>query len=246
MIKVRSPWALAEVLVLWGVVFAGSWLLARSETSLQMVEFLREHFYIFTKEPLLKVHVYIFTETFVLKLGVVLVISALLLFRGKNPAKELGLTKPWPWRMMGWTIGYAVFAIGVGIRNGFDVLAPDLPTSLFFKEAAWIGNTVSVLSMLVVAPITEEIFFRGRLQPVLGEAFGAVAGVLITACLFAGAHYPQVLDSPESFFIYLFGGLWLSMAKEKTGSTWYVIFLHMLYNGAILGMGFMRYATSGF
>ncbi len=49
---------------------------------------------------------------------------------------------------------------------------------------------VGVLA-IVAAPLFEELFFRGFLQPLLSRTFGVVAGILVTAVLFGSLHAPE-------------------------------------------------------
>ncbi len=44
---------------------------------------------------------------------------------------------------------------------------------------------------VTVAPLFEELLFRGFLQPLLSRTFGVVAGILITAVLFGSLHAPE-------------------------------------------------------
>ena len=44
---------------------------------------------------------------------------------------------------------------------------------------------------VTVAPLFEELLFRGFLQPLLSRTFGVVVGVLATAILFGVLHAPE-------------------------------------------------------
>jgi hypothetical protein len=48
--------------------------------------------------------------------------------------------------------------------------------------------TFFAIVAIVLAPLFEELFFRGFVQPLLSRTFGTVAGVLITAVLFGALH----------------------------------------------------------
>lgn len=69
----------------------------------------------------------------------------------------------------------------------FDLRAPDRS---FFEEvvdgsAEWV---VLVAIVVVGAPLVEELFFRGLLQPRLVARFGTARGLTATAILFGAAH----------------------------------------------------------
>lgn len=51
---------------------------------------------------------------------------------------------------------------------------------------------VLVLALAVIAPLVEEIFFRGLLQGTLVNRFGRTAGVLLAAVVFASIHFQLV------------------------------------------------------
>ena len=47
------------------------------------------------------------------------------------------------------------------------------------------------LMAVTVAPLFEELLFRGFIQPLLSRTFGVVAGILITAIIFGALHAPE-------------------------------------------------------
>lgn len=49
---------------------------------------------------------------------------------------------------------------------------------------------VALLAM-IAAPLFEELFFRGFLQPLFSRTFGIIAGILITSVLFGSLHAPE-------------------------------------------------------
>ena len=79
---------------------------------------------------------------------------------------------------------------------------------------------------VVLAPLFEETLFRGTLLPVVGRRFGAAAGVLISAAVFAIAH----LSLGELLPLLVLGiGLgWLRWNGGRLGSC---VLMHALWNG---------------
>jgi membrane protease YdiL (CAAX protease family) len=79
---------------------------------------------------------------------------------------------------------------------------------------------------VVLAPLFEETLFRGALLPAMGRRFGATAGVLISAVVFAIAH----LSLGELLPLLVLGvGLgWLRWNGGKLGSC---VLMHALWNG---------------
>jgi membrane protease YdiL (CAAX protease family) len=95
-----------------------------------------------------------------------------------------------------------------------------------------------LLSALIVAPIAEEVFFRGYLQTILVTAFARIhpekpmsasprwIPVILTAILFALAH--DWWSWPSIFIL----ALCLGYAYERTGNLWTSITIHALFNAA--------------
>ena len=239
-------WGWLEVLLFLPLFLAGSWWLQQQGTGMAWVDWLRRNFFIFTREPLLQMYVYIFTETFLLKLGSVLLLVFYLRSRGSPIAKPLALSGPVQNRSNRFLAGFFFLCVLVAWWEGIDPLSPDLPTPLFFQESALLGNLLAVFSLVVVAPDTEEIIFRGFLFPVLRKSLGPWVGVLITSVLFALAHAPQMHGAYDHLWVIFVVGLLLSWQRAVTGSTKYTIYLHALYNASLTLGGFLRFCFYGF
>jgi len=80
---------------------------------------------------------------------------------------------------------------------------------------------------VVVAPLCEEIVFRGYLYGVAKRFCGAFGGALATALVFAAAHASLVALLPLALF-----GLVLAWLYERTGSIWAPIAAHACFNAA--------------
>ena len=80
------------------------------------------------------------------------------------------------------------------------------------------------LCMAVIAPLVEELIFRGFVQEVCVQRFGAPLGVLATAALFAALH-PAGGYAPL-----LVLALALGCARQATGSVHVCIGLHLAQN----------------
>jgi membrane protease YdiL (CAAX protease family) len=93
-----------------------------------------------------------------------------------------------------------------------------------------IAVSLAILSMVVIAPIVEEIVFRGLLFGALAGRLGILGSALITALLFGAVHGDPVLF-PSLVAI----GFVAALAYAATGNLWVAITLHALNNslGAI-------------
>ena len=78
---------------------------------------------------------------------------------------------------------------------------------------------------VVLAPLVEEIFFRGFLFQGFRQRYGWVTGLLISSAIFAAAH----LD-PVSFIPTFVLGLVLGYVYHRSNSVWPGITLHFLVN----------------
>lgn len=83
------------------------------------------------------------------------------------------------------------------------------------------------VAVLFVAPVTEEIFFRGFLYRGLEAGLGAVAAVIITAGIWAVIH---VQYEPLVMGIIFALGLFFGAVRAQTGSVTLLIVLHFLFN----------------
>ena len=81
------------------------------------------------------------------------------------------------------------------------------------------------LGAVILAPITEEILFRGFCQTYLCRGLSAWQGILVTSFLFAAVHM-NLASIPPLFVLSVF----LGAICVLTRSLWAPIFLHMLFN----------------
>jgi membrane protease YdiL (CAAX protease family) len=92
---------------------------------------------------------------------------------------------------------------------------------------------VQVLLIVVAAPISEEVCFRGMLFGGLRERLPRLVAALISALIFGGLHATTGISAVPPLIVF---GLVLALLYEKTGSIIPGILLHMLNNSvALLG-----------
>jgi membrane protease YdiL (CAAX protease family) len=95
---------------------------------------------------------------------------------------------------------------------------------------------ISVLVLMaftavIVAPICEEMVFRGYIYPALSKFTGPWIGWIISALVFSAAHGSMSALVPLFIF-----GLALVLLYEWTGSIWAPIAVHLLFNGATVAV----------
>ncbi len=109
------------------------------------------------------------------------------------------------------------------------------PVLQFFLNADGPGDRFLLAFMaVIVAPVFEEVVFRGFLYRVFKRYAGAVAGALLSGLLFSLVHVylPALLA-----FIVL--AVCLTLVYEKTGSLWLPIGMHMLFNSVTLAVALL-------
>ena len=101
----------------------------------------------------------------------------------------------------------------------------------FIKNSDWSVFCVIVLAAVVIAPIVEEIVFRGVLFNCISHRFGIVAGVVSTSLIFAVFHLNAVA------FLVLFSlGVVLQILYVKTKSIFSCMIFHAVHNAVAMGI----------
>lgn len=109
-------------------------------------------------------------------------------------------------------------------------LAPSLDLAqdqeIVFTQAKAVGEiALAFVALVVIAPIVEEIVFRGFMLPTFAKKFGWRPAVLMTSLLFGLVHW-QLNVGIITFIM----GLLLAWLYKKTGSLWPAILFHSLKN----------------
>jgi membrane protease YdiL (CAAX protease family)/Fe-S-cluster-containing hydrogenase component 2 len=96
------------------------------------------------------------------------------------------------------------------------------------------GLALSALLVVLVAPVAEELAFRGVILDSVGERWGMWPAIAISALLFAGYHLNLWLFFP---MLVLGGALgWLAWTRR---SLWPAIVVHIAYNGLAVAAAFL-------
>ncbi|WP_206812192.1 CPBP family intramembrane glutamic endopeptidase [Paradesulfitobacterium ferrireducens] len=161
-----------------------------------------------------------------LYLGAILVLMRLL----RQPLKGLGLVKP---RLGFWILGIIVgifLFVSIGLLGNLLIKFLGTPAPQSFTEAVKgvkYGWQFLLLILLggVIAPLKEEMIFRGLIYPPLRQAYGRGRGMLLTGVFFAALHFDLVRFLP--LFI---GGVILTWVYERSGSLWPAVLAHGTWN----------------
>ena len=154
---------------------------------------------------------------------------------GFASAAALGLRRAIrsPWRTA--LIAYVAYiASAVVIASLLHPHQDDVTRDLGFGEST-IGDVASALLIVIAAPITEEIFFRGFIFGGLRRAMPFLFAAVISAGIWGLFHF----TGPGSWGVVLqlsVFGLALAWVYERTGSIWPTIAIHAINNALAFGI----------
>jgi membrane protease YdiL (CAAX protease family) len=129
------------------------------------------------------------------------------------------------WGIITVFIAFLIIAF-VGIL--FQILGFDLTDSSNIPQLELYFSIPSIILLITIQPIGEEIFFRGFLYDKFNNLFGKKSAIIINSIMFGIAHlsfgniYPAIL----TFII----GIILSILVIKTDNLYSAIIAHILFN----------------
>lgn len=156
-----------------------------------------------------------------------------LLHKGRKPKaiiRELGLSrKALTWQALGWTVlillGYLAFVFGVGIISA--VIGIQTETNVQ-QTVGWFPIWALAFASFI-APLNEEIAFRGFLTPRIG--------IIASAIIFALFHFGYMS------YIEIAGALWFGLMAgyvfKKTRSLYPSLIMHIAVNALTLSTLFI-------
>lgn len=166
-------------------------------------------------------------------IGTVLIFAS---FVGRLRAADLGLLRTPIGKAAGtmlavW-IGFIVFSVLWKAAISLD--APQtLPDELGI-DGSTLNLALVVVIVAVLAPLGEELLFRGYVFPALRNALGFLPAAIITGLIFGAVH---IGSSPIGYALPLaFFGFGLCALYQWTGSLYPCIALHALNNAFALGI----------
>lgn len=151
------------------------------------------------------------------------------------PEKQLALTA---------LAGGAVMALLSEISSGLlqRWTPKNLPIEEFFKNAA--SGYALALFGVFVAPIVEELFFRGFLYPALERWIGVVGGLVLTSAAFSLLHGGQLGEAWAPMLVLFLVSAVLTAVRIRTRSVATCVLVHMGYNATLFSIIFIY--TEGF
>ena len=143
------------------------------------------------------------------------------------------------WRSLAWVAPrlpfLSIVTAGVGLAIAillFGVLirTPNKPNPLTDLLKDPTSLVLVAIFGSIVAPVCEELVFRGFLQPLLVRSLGAVAGILATALPFGLLHFQEYGNSWRHVLLIALSGIAFGWMRQATGSTKAAAGMHSAYN----------------
>lgn len=143
--------------------------------------------------------------------------------------RPLTAVRPFEWSDIG--VGFLAGVLALILNVFLPYINPHQPAivSGYFVTSAldeWMIMALSLFGAIVIAPLAEEVFFRGWLQPALSTTFlGAGGAIAITAAIFGFLH--------PHYFSAAIAGLILGFVRFYSGNLRAPIAAHMIHNGLV-------------
>lgn len=139
--------------------------------------------------------------------------------------------------------GIAMFVMSQVCSGLLEKWTPkNLPIQSYMNTRA--SAYAMALFGILVAPLVEELFFRGFLYPALARRIGAGASIVLTSAGFALMHQAQLAHAWAPLLVLFLVGACLTIVRAVTKSVAVTVLMHVSYNTTIFGLMFV--ATAGF
>lgn len=144
------------------------------------------------------------------------------------------------WRSLGWREMRLPFLwviiCGMGTALTVALLSalirlPDTDNEMTEMMQSTIGLVLMAIFGVTIAPLGEELVFRGFLQPLLVRSLGTAFGVILTAVPFGVLHFWEYGNSWRHALVIGGAGLAFGVMRQATGSTKASTLMHAAYNG---------------
>jgi uncharacterized protein len=199
---------------------------------------------IYPKVPLIQVVAYPVVTVVGQGFAYLVIVAFMVLIVKREPNRDFWQAIRWNWPK-NWS---SYFLVGIALSFALQGIAhflpmpKELPMDRFFRTPveAWALSLFSV----TLAPLFEELFFRGFLYPVLVRRLGMTTAVLTTAATFGLIHAPQLGRAWGPVLVIFMVGLALTITRAVTKSVASSLIMHTAYNGTISVLLFV--GTDGF
>lgn len=218
-------WSIIEALLVLGVIWGSGWLLPLSNFQ----------WFINLGRVMTPDNVYlglVFWDSFIRGVCFFLFIGLIIKFKYHLSWAEIGLRKGVQknWWFRGIGQGFLLFFVMtiisaiIGYFFQYDV-PPQQVTEVLFTAKSWWAKVLCVLLVSLVAPLSEELYFRGFLYPAVDKIIGRLPALVLTSSFFAFLHFDVIRFIPITIV-----GIWLNLLYIKTGSLYTSMIAHSTWN----------------
>lgn len=138
------------------------------------------------------------------------------------------------WRRAHFNLWFAVIggpALALAVSGLAALLhTPKVPSPIDKLVDSPVSLALFGVMAVTIAPLFEELLFRGFIQPLLSRTFGVVAGVLLTAAFFGALHAPEYSWAWQYALAVSLVGVVLGWLRARTNSIIPSTIMHGCYN----------------
>jgi hypothetical protein len=151
--------------------------------------------------------------------------------------ERFGKAIQWNWPGIyapGFLVGGSVLAVVIESLARYLPIPKSLPMDTYFHDAT--SAYMMAAFGITLAPLLEEMFFRGLLYPLLRRWLGLLAAVLLTAAAFAAIHGAQLGYAWAPVLSIFVVGVVFTVVRVRTNSVASSFLMHCGYNLALFGL----------
>jgi len=157
--------------------------------------------------------------------------------RRKQTLEPMGIVRPRPRDSLYAVISFVLYFIALAILVSFVASAipavdVDQKQEIFTAPVSGLMLILAFVPLVIIAPLTEELLFRGFLYSGLRKKLSFWTTAVIVSAIFGSLHLsggssgPLWIAALDTMLLSLF----LCYLRERTGSVWSGVFLHALKN----------------
>lgn len=223
----KPRWGIFEIVVAYlGIFLAGILFALRGES---WFDFLITHTSISGSE----VNYFVFSSA-VQFLAIVVMVFLLTVVLHHSNGRELGLRRGRGRSYFFYGIMGGIFLLVIITLMGYVIshFQPDLkpqPYEAMLRSVTGPGQFMLILLVgAVLAPLSEELFYRAMMYPVFRNRFGPLWGAIVAGAIFGVSHWDLWRTIPLAI-----GGALLCYIYEKSGSIFVSALAHGVWNGVM-------------
>jgi hypothetical protein len=148
--------------------------------------------------------------------------------------QSFGKAIEWNWPGIfapGFLLGGALLAVVIESLSRYLPIPKSLPMDNYFRDAT--SAYMMAAFGITLAPLLEELLFRGLLYPLLRRWFGLVAAVVLTAVAFASIHGAQLGYAWAPVLSIFVVGVVFTVVRARMKSVATSFLMHCGYNSAL-------------